>query len=152
MSTPAWLCTRDAFKELLTIEGSRTRGLALFLILLEEALHLGKFHNPFLMTSQLMKHYNRTRVQGWQDIPNDNQKWSFERVSRTPTEIQAVLTANPRTASTQFKHYADANYLLLPKRVRDAIYTASGIRNNFRWRSEVFDCRAPHASLLYRWS
>ncbi|KAF7118883.1 hypothetical protein CNMCM5793_008519 [Aspergillus hiratsukae] len=81
-----------------------------------------------------------THVQGWQDIPNDNQKWSFERVSRTPDEIQAVLTANPLTAPTQFKHYADANYLLLPKRVRDAIYRASGIRNNFRWRSEVFDC------------
>lgn len=81
-----------------------------------------------------------TRVWGWQYIPNDNQKWLFKRMTRTPQEIQALLGANVRVGRVEFPHYQDMNYLVLPLNLQNIIYNDSGIKRNFRWRPEIFDC------------
>ncbi|KAA8906648.1 polyporus squamosus lectin [Sphaerosporella brunnea] len=84
---------------------------------------------------------NGTKIQGWQDMANNpNQAWLFTRMTRTPTQIQALLAQNPRVAPVQFPSYADANYLNLPINLWNLIYAESMIAQNFHWRSEIFDC------------
>ncbi|KAG8895458.1 hypothetical protein FRB99_000575 [Tulasnella sp. 403] len=70
---------------------------------------------------------------------DDNQLWFLDRRSRTPDEIRCILQANS-VLSDLFEPSSDdkAQYLILPRRLREGIYVSSGLDKRIR-RPEVFD-------------
>ncbi|KAG8894067.1 hypothetical protein FRB99_001532 [Tulasnella sp. 403] len=70
---------------------------------------------------------------------DDNQLWFLDRRSRTPNEIQYVLQAK-HLLSDLFEPPNDngTQYLILPSRLREDIYTSSGLDKSIR-RPGAFD-------------
>ncbi|PPQ74703.1 LOW QUALITY PROTEIN: hypothetical protein CVT25_007632 [Psilocybe cyanescens] len=98
---------------------------------------------------------NGTKVHGWAKANVETQDWLLRRVSRTGTEIRAILAKNPYIGK-DFKSYLQDGlydflsftnsclrytYLLvvLPKTVRDSVYNGTGLRTT-TWRPDIFDC------------
>ena len=98
-----------------------------------------------------------TKVQGYQYVDTSNQRWELRRVSRSASNIQALVRANPFTPDGFRSYVQDGlynpfffsiifilrllliRYIVLPPNLRQDIYNSTGLSTT-RWRKEIFDC------------
>ncbi|KAH9482062.1 hypothetical protein JR316_0004157 [Psilocybe cubensis] len=85
------------------------------------------------------KHIPGTQVVGWQIDSTPTQDWVFRRVSRTGTEIKALLASNKSVDNNVESYLKEGIYIVLPKSVRDDILHRSGLGSSLKWRKEIFD-------------